>query len=200
MKRFLKIALFTLISAIILRLSLDTAIAAIELNIQDVKIQELLLREDIRVNKQAPVTLERLQEKMELVLLVREYIETRRRNPFVSRLVTIGSTEVLVEVTKYMMYEALGHDPRKVVVLMKEGPGQSFDLQDEWCATVVLIRKKENRSPLGCGFSYLSQIKIDIPCMILKCYSVMDSSRIIMKIIIVRWSFRCECRFKSILW
>lgn len=131
MKRFLKIALFTLISAIILRLSLDTAIAAIELNIQDVKIQELLLREDIRVNKQAPVTLERLQEKMELVLLVREYIETRRRNPFVSRLVTIGSTEVLVEVTKYMMYEALGHDPRKVVVLMKEGPGQSFDLQDE---------------------------------------------------------------------
>ena len=118
MKINYKIILCTIAFVLIARSLMDIAIAAIDINYHDIQIQSILMREEININKNMPVNIKRLNEKMELISLIHNYINLRKANPFVSGYIGFGSDEVLIVVTKYMMYEALGYELEKSPIVL----------------------------------------------------------------------------------
>jgi hypothetical protein len=92
--------------------------AAYKMKCCDLRIQELLLKQKYYKAKKMPVSKEQLGERMEVINLSKGYIQLRRTYPFASKHIEIGSDEVLVQITKCMIYEALEKDIAKAPILI----------------------------------------------------------------------------------
>ena len=119
--QFFKIMLLALLLGIIASHISKAVVVGLDMRILDLKIQQLALKQEIYKSSNGPVLEAYLVEKMELLNMTKDYVDLRMSHPTVSGYVKIGSTEVLVEVTKYMMYSALEYDITKFpIVLVRE--------------------------------------------------------------------------------